>query len=125
MAIINPTVSRDVSALGNIVLVTWVLPTTGDVGAPFKLDRWGTSSFNVFGTAVTSLGLQGSNDADTPSGSSWNALRDWGGGSLAALNTPGLFSPRDFPIWVRPILTTGTAVTVQMALRRQDASMVG
>ena len=125
MAIINPSVSRDVSSPGNIVLVTWVLPAAGDVGAPFKLDRWGTSSFNVFGTTITALALQGCNDADTPSGASWNALRDWGGGSLAAVAAAGLYSPRDFPIWIRPVLTTGAAVTVQLALRRQDAGQVG
>lgn len=123
MATINPTVNRDVSANGSIILVTWVLPTSADVGAPFKLNSWGTSSISVFGSTITSLALQGSNDADVPS--NWNALRDWGGSALNAVNAAGLFAPRDFPIWVRPSLTTGSNVTVQLALRRQDVSILG
>jgi hypothetical protein len=125
MASINPTISRDVSASGSVIVVTWVLPTTGDVGVPFRLDRFSLSSFNVFGTAVTSLGLQGCNDPDTPSGTSWNALRDWGGASLAAVAAAGIYTPRDLPIWIRPALTTGTAVTIQMALHRADIGVTG
>ena len=118
MATVNPTINNDVSAHGNVRLVTWVLPTNGDAGAPIRLDRWSISSFSVFGSVVTSVALQGSNDADTPT--NWNALRDWGGASLAAVSAAGIYTPRDLPLWIRPVNTTGTNVTVQLAIHRQD-----
>lgn len=123
MATIQPTISNDASSSGNVRVVTWVLPTNGDVGAPIRLDRWSISSFSVFGTTVTSLNLRGSNDADTPT--NWNSLRDWGGASLAAVNAAGIYTPRDLPVWISPSLTTGTAVTIQLALHRQDMSIAG
>ena len=118
MATINPTVNNDISALGGARLVTWVLPTTGDVGAPIRLDRYSISSFSVFGTTVASLNLQGSNDADAPT--NWNPVKDWTGTALGTVNAAGFYTPRDLPLWVRPVLTTGTAVTIQMALHRGD-----
>ena len=123
MATINPTQSNDVSALGSAKQVQWVLPTTGDVGAPVRLDRYSISSFSVFGSAVTALALEASNDVDAPA--NWNALRDWGGASLAAVNAAGIYTPRDLPLWIRPRLTTGTNVTVQVALHRQDQATAG
>jgi hypothetical protein len=118
MATINPTINNDVSSLGGSKVVAWVLPTTGDTGAPIRLDRFSISSFSVFGTTVTSLALQGSNDADAPT--NWNPMKDGAGTSLGALNAAGFYTPRDLPIWVRPVLTSGAAVTVQMALHRGD-----
>lgn len=123
MATIAPTINRDVGASGSVLTVTWVLPTTADVGQPFRLDRFASSSIQVFGTAVTAVAINGSNDPSAPT--NWNALRDWNGNSLGALNAAGFFAPRDMPIWIAPTLTTGTAVTVAMALHRTDIGGAG
>lgn len=123
MATINPTINNDVSSHGAVKQIQWVLPTTGDVGAPIRVSQFSALSFSVFGTTITALALQGSNDVDAPS--NWNALRDWGGTSLAALAAAGYAAPRDLPLWVRPVLTTGTAVTVQLVAHRADISAAG
>lgn len=123
MATINPTVNNDISALGGARLVTWVLPTSADVGSPIRLDRYSISSFSVFGTTVSSLSLQGSNDADAPI--NWNPVKDWTGAALGTVNAAGFYTPRDLPLWVRPVLNTGANVTIQMALHRGDMATNG
>jgi hypothetical protein len=123
MAIINPTIVRDVSPSGTQLLVTWALVNAGDVGAPLKLDKYTLQTWSIYGTTITAVALNGSNDPVIPS--NWNALRDWTGGSLGAIAAAGLYSPRDMPLWIQPVLTTGAAVTFAVLLHRQDVSAVG
>ena len=123
MANIAPVVNRDISESGNVILVTWSLLTTGDVGLPFRLGKYSLSTFQVYGTTVTAVALQGSNDVTAPT--NFAALRDWTGGSLGALSAAGLYSPRDMPLWVAPTLTTGSTVTVAAAFHRQDINVAG
>lgn len=116
MSTINPTV-KYVGPDNSILLVTWALVATGDVGAPVRPDWFKDLSFEVYGTTITALALNGSNDIDAPT--NYQPLRDWTGGSLGALAAAGFYSPRDMPIWVSPVLTTGAAVTVAMAAHRR------
>ena len=118
MANIAPVVNHDVSQSGGVILVTWSLLTTGDVGLPFRLGKYSLSTWQVYGTTITALALNGSNDATAPT--NFAALRDWTGGSLGALSAAGLYSPRDMPLWIAPTLTTGSTVTVAVTLHRQD-----
>lgn len=122
MATIDPVVVRDVSASGSQLLVTWTLPTNGDVGRPFRLDKYTFSSIQCTGT-VTSLALQGSNEKDAPS--NWTALRDSNQAALSAIAAAGFVSPIDKPLWIRPSLTTGTTVVVAALLHRQDLGAIG
>lgn len=119
MAIIQPTVI-DTGMSGGVKVVKWVLPASGDVGAPFKLDRFNITSFQIFGTTVTAVALNGSMEPDTPV--NLTPLSDWQGNSLGALAAAGIKTPRDLPIWIQPSLTTGANVTILAACHRADMS---
>lgn len=121
MATIQPVVT-DVSATGGVRTVKWSPVATGDVCAPIRLDRWNVTSFQAFGT-VTSLAYNGSNDADAPT--NFNTLSDWQGVALTGIAAAGYKTPRDMPIWVQPVLTTGAGVTIQMAMHRADIGQTG
>jgi hypothetical protein len=123
MATIPPVWVNDVSGTGQMKLVTWSLITTGDVGAPVRLDRQTLQTWQIYGTTITSVALNGSNDSNNPT--NWAPLRDWTGGSLGALAAAGFYSPRDMPLWIQPVLTTGGTVTFAALLHRQDVSGPG
>lgn len=118
MATIPPVISNDVSEYGNLKLITWTLVTTGDVGAPVRLGKHATQTWQVFGTTITALALNGSNDANAPA--NFAPLRDANSSSLGALAAAGFYSPIDFPLWVQPVLTTGAAVTIALLVHRTD-----
>lgn len=117
MATIQPKVI-DNGAAGAVKVVKWVLPTSGDVAAPYRIDKWAVTSFQIFGTTVTSVALNGSMEPDTPS--NMMPLSDWQGNSLGALSAAGIKTPRDLPIWIGATLTTGSNVTILAACHRTD-----
>ena len=121
MAIINPTIT-EVDTNGGVRVVRWALLASGDVGSPIRLGRFNVTSFQIVGTP-TALAINGSNDADAPA--NWSSLSDWAGASLGALSAPGFKTPRDMPVWVQPVLTTGTTITVQMTMHRADMGVMG
>lgn len=121
MAIINPTIT-EVDTNGGVKVVRWALLASGDTGAPVRLGRFNMTTFQVVGTP-TALALNGSNDADAPV--NFSALSDWAGASLGALATAGFKTPRDMPVWVQPVLTTGANITVQMTMHRADMGVMG
>jgi hypothetical protein len=98
--------------------VTWVLPTSGDTGQPLEACFFSDKTVQAFGTAVTSITMQGSNDPrviSDPNNAVWFTLADSQGNDItktAAFGEVILENPR----YVRPNLTTGTAVTVILCL---------
>lgn len=99
--------------------VTWVLPTTGDTGQPLEAAGFPDKTVQAFGTAVTSITMEGSNDPRVLTdavNAVWFPLVDPQGNAItktAAFGEVLLESPR----FIRPNLTTGTAVTVIVACR--------
>ena len=121
MATVQPTVQFTDPNMAT-KLVTWVLTNTGDIGAPFKLDRWAVTSFQLCVNAPTALAINGSNDSPDAAPTNFAALSDWAGASLGALAALGFKTPRDMPLWITPTLTTQGAgpTTVKCLCHRTD-----
>lgn len=95
------------------VLVTWANIATGDTCVAYQPrgDSSLAGSVQFQGTAVTSVALRQSNDF-----TNYHNVKDVTGTDIA-LTAAGM---RDFSSaarWLRPLVTTGTAVTCTMFLR--------
>jgi len=99
--------------------VTWVLPTDADTGQPLEACFFNDKTVQVFGTAVTSITMQGSNDPRVITDAAnavWFTLVDPQGTTIVKTSAFGetiLENPR----YIRPVLTTGTDVTVILCLK--------
>lgn len=121
MATYQPSIVFADPTMG-VKVVKWVLPTTGDIGAPFILGRYAVTCFQVVGNAPTALAINGSNDSPDVVPTNFSPLSDWQGVSLGSLNALGFKTPRDMPLWITPTLTTvgGGPTTVQVTCHRTD-----
>lgn len=117
MATIAPT-KTNVTPDGSSILVTWAASAGGDTFTPFKMGAYSIATVQIYGSAVTSVGLVGSNDADAPT--NFNTLRDMDGTAITAVAAAGFKSPIDLPLWIKPSNTTGTSVTFAALLHRAD-----
>ena len=78
MAIIQPII-KSIGPAGAVKQVSWTLLATGEVGAPFLLQRWATTSFQIVGNAPTALAINGSNDSPDAGVTNMSPLSDWQG----------------------------------------------
>lgn len=118
MAIISYTAADDL-VKQKCAYVTWVLPTNGDTGQPLEACFFSDKTVQAFGTTVTALTMQGSNDPRVitdPGNAVWFTLSKSDGSDLTLTSAGGeliLENPR----YIRPLGTTVTACTVILCLK--------
>lgn len=124
MATIEPVITDSVSEHGGVKDILWSgLANAGDVGDWVRFAEYAGKTFHVYGTfsGSASVSIQGSNELIPTSGNAV-VLSDWQGNPMSGITAAALKTPRDMPVWIRPILTAGAAasVTVQAAVHRVD-----
>lgn len=101
---------------GEGVLYSWPNLATNDDGTPVGLIGSGDRTFVAFGTfGGGTVTLQGSFDQ-----TNWFTLRDPQGANIA-LTAAGIRAVMEAPIYVRPLVTGGTGVSIscQLLVRRK------
>jgi len=110
-------VPYSLAQVGGALSITWPAITTpatpplasGDSGAPVAAGGESDKTVTITGTATT-FALQGSNDLVN-----WFTLHN-----LDNADTPitaaGMFLIKENPLYIRPLLTTGSGVTVILSL---------
>lgn len=84
--------------------VTWTPIAGGDTCTPIGLSGYNDKTVTITGT-VTTFALQGSNDL-----TNWFTLNDID--MTTPIDAAGMFTIKENPLWIRPLLTTGSGVTV-------------
>lgn len=123
MAVIKPTIDRQLSFHGGAITVSWAL-ANGDTGQPVELAGWSEKTFQVAGTfgAAGSVAVEGSNELVA---TNYGALANRQGTPMA-FTTAGLNTSQDRPRWVRPNCTAGdgtTALVCTLIAHRFDGSV--
>jgi hypothetical protein len=78
---------------------------TGDVGEALGLAGYNDKTVTIVGTATT-FALQGSNDL-----SNWFTLHNIDNADTA-ITAAGIFLIKENPLWIRPLLTTGSVTVI-------------
>ena len=114
MAVINPTINRDLTQDGSVMRVTWSAMATGDTGAPFAFSNFADRSIQVLGTfGGATCTIEGSND-----GTNYAALSNSGGTSIA-LTSASIQQVLQLSQLIRPNVSggAGASITVVMLVR--------
>ena len=112
MAVINPTINREIVPDGSVLRVIWSNMLTGDTGAPISLPSHSDRSVQVFGTfGGATCTIEGSNDG----GTTYAALTNTGGTSLAIL-AAALHQVLQITQVIRPNITGGAAASITVAM---------
>ena len=124
MAVIAPVIDRLSATPDESVLrVTWPAVTEADTCTPVSFPAWCERTAQVFGTfgAGGAVTMQGSND-----GTNFATMNNRQGAGIV-VTAAGLATSQDLPVWVRPLISAGTGVSVSivLALHRQDFSGTG
>lgn len=91
---------------GGAGIYTWANINTGDTCQPLAIPGHSDKTVTIEGT-VTTFALQGSN---APGGGNPRTLHDIDMTTL--ITTAGIFTIKENPLLIIPLLTTGTGVTV-------------
>jgi len=91
---------------GGATVITWGPIAGGDTCTPLALAGHSDKTVTIEGT-VTAFALQGSND---PAFANPRTLNDIN--MTTAITTAGIFVIKEVPLLIRPLLTTGSGVTV-------------
>lgn len=92
---------------GRTVQFTWASMAGGDTGTPVSFPTANKLTIQATGT-VTTLIIEGSND-----GTNWATLNDLSNTAIASLGA-AIEGIQENPRFIRPNLTTGTAVVVTL-----------
>lgn len=95
-----------ISNVGGTILATWGACSTGDSGAPLGIAGHNDKTATVTGTATT-FALEGSNN-----GTDWFTLHDID--MTTEITATGIYVIKENPAFIRPNVTTGTSVIVQI-----------
>jgi len=110
MSVIIPTIE---AIKHNVLLVTWAGIEGGDTCLPVALSNFTDKTVTIEGT-VTTFAMQGSNAQDFSNPRTLNDV------TLAspAITAAGIYTIKEVPLLMAPLLTTGSGVSVKMTCRR-------
>lgn len=113
MAQVNPTVTT----YENYVVVTWSGVNGGDTCLGVSLVGYPDKTIHAIGSFGTSTGsVKGSNqDADGLPDANWQSLTDPQGVAIALQTTP-LEVISENPLWLAPVISSGTAAGLAIVL---------
>lgn len=110
MSVIIPTIE---AIKQNVLLVTWAGIEGGDSCLPVALSNFTDKTLTVEGT-VTTFAMQGSNLQSFANPRTLNDVAL----SPSAITAAGVYTIKEVPLLMAPLLTTGSGVTVKMTCRR-------
>jgi hypothetical protein len=97
----------------NTIRVTWTGVAGGDTCLPVALSNFPDKTVTIEGT-VTTFALQGSNLQDFSNPRTLNDVNL----SPSAITAAGVYTIKENPLLIAPLLTTGAGVTVSMVCKR-------
>ena len=100
------------------IKVLWAAGATGDTGQWVQIPDFGDKCVHVYGTTITSVTIQGSNNVDANGVPTDPITLTDQAGTTLVFATTGLRQILQSPQFIRPLYTTATAVIVVIVGRK-------